>query len=114
MKDIITNVMPLLILVLTYLVSYLFTKIKITEKVSTVINKAEIEYKNAQKAGNQKMDFAIDLLYSYVPVYLKPFVTKELIRTLIQKTFDEAEEYVNSQLDKVAEKINEKFDEVVK
>ena len=114
MKDIIINVMPILILILGYIVSYLLTKIKITEKVSAVINKAEIEYKNAQKAGNQKMEFAIDLLYSYVPVYLKPFITKELIKMLIQKTFDEAEGYVNSQLDKVAEKINEKFDEVVK
>jgi hypothetical protein len=111
--EILKTIQPLLVLVLTYLVSYLVKKIELTRRISTVIGEAEVKYQEAQKAGKQKMGFAVDFLYKYVPVYLKPFITKELIAKMVQETFDETKRYVDSQLDKTADKINHKLDEGV-
>lgn len=98
------------IVIIGYIVTYLSAKINLSKKVTTVINEAELKYKNAQNSSILKMDYAVDLLYTYVPTWLKPVLTKEVLRLLIQKTFDEVEEYVNTQLDKISAKINEKFD----
>lgn len=109
-NTLIEGIYPIMLLVLTYMVSYLLTKTRVTKRVSGAIHEAELKYVGLRKEGENKLKFAIDLLYGYVPVYLKPFITRELVGRLVQETFDETKKYVDIQLDKVSDKINEKLD----
>lgn len=108
--EILKTAQPLIVLVLTYGVSYLLKRVELSRRVTSAIGEAEVKYQEAQKSGKQKMGFAIDMLYQYVPAYLKPFITRELIAGMVQETFDETKKYVDTQLDKVADKINDKLD----
>ena len=74
---------------------------KLQEKVANAINEAEIEFSEQQKAGEAKMEYAIDIVYSYVPTIFKPLITKEFIRSLIQAVFDEMANFAKKQLDKL-------------
>ena len=95
------------VLVCGYVYTYISTKVNITSKIAAVISKAESEYKDAQTSGSKKMEYAIDILYKYIPIWIKPILTKEVIKSLIQSGFDEIQKYANAQLDKITEKIND-------
>lgn len=98
-------IITILFIIAGFFVEYLKTKKNLLESVNDVINKAEEEYKDATKAGGLKMQWAIDLLFSYTPAFLKPFITKEVIGNMIQSAFDRIEDYAKKQLDKVVDKI---------
>lgn len=107
MEIILPIVKILVVLLCGYVYTYISTKTNIASKIATVISKAETEYKDAQKSGSEKMNYAIDLLYQYVPVYIKPILTKEVLKSLVQAGFEQIQEYANAQLDKVVSKIDD-------
>lgn len=111
LKDILAILNPLLTIAVFYMVSYLSTRVKLTERVSEAINETEKKYEGAQKASQDKLDYAIDILYGYVPAYLKPLITKALIENILQGMFDETKKFADMQLDRVADKINDKLDQ---
>ena len=94
-------IVTVLFIIAGFFVEYFKTKKNLLESVNNVINKAEEEYKDATKAGGKKMQWAINLLSSYVPAFLKPFITDEMIGSMIQMAFDKIEAYAKQQLDKV-------------
>lgn len=71
-------------------VSYYFlVKFKIEHMAADAIISAE----ELDIAGEQKMEMAINILYSIVPVGLKPLFPRWIIREIVQTAFDKIENY---------------------
>ena len=83
---------------------YFKEKTKVVQQISEKIAEAEDIYKDYTKAGQEKFNWVCDVIYSYVPAILKPFITREFIGNLVQKVFDSIEAYTTQQLDKVFNK----------
>lgn len=84
---------------------YFKSKVKLTEKVSGLIAEAEDTYKSYTKAGGEKMNWVVTRLYVYVPVWLRPLITREVIGRIVQFVFDNVESYAKIQLDKLTDKV---------
>lgn len=80
----------------------------IMSEVVVYIRKAEEDYKDTTKKGGEKFEEVVDKLYSLVPDALKPIITEDRIKDIVQSTFDEVENYVKLQLDNTVDKVNEK------
>lgn len=72
------------------------------------IRKAEEDYKDTTKKGGEKFNEVVDKLYSLVPDALKPIITEDRIKDIVQSTFDEVENYVKLQLDNTIDKVDVK------
>mgnify|MGYP004515522787 CR=1 FL=1 len=72
------------------------------------IRKAEEDYKDSTKKGGEKFEEVVDKLYSLVPDALKPIITEDRIKDIVQSTFDEVENYVKLQLDDAVDKVDVK------
>lgn len=83
---------------------YYQTNAKLNKKVDEFIAEAEEKYKDATKAGGVKFTWVVDQLYSIVPTFLKPIITRTNIENLVQFAFDKIEGYAVQQLDKVLNK----------
>ena len=70
--------------------------------------KAEEDYKDTTKKGGEKFEEVVDKLYSLVPDALKPIITEDRIKDIVQSTFDEVENYVKLQLDNTVDKVDVK------
>lgn len=84
---------------------YFKSKVKLTEKVSGLIAEAEDTYKSYTKAGGMKFEWVVTRLYVYVPVWLRPLITKDVIGRIVQFVFDNVESYAKMQLDKLTDKV---------
>ena len=84
---------------------YFKSKVKLTEKVSGLIAEAEDTYKSYTKAGGMKFEWVVTRLYVYVPVWLRPLITREVIGRIVQFVFDNVESYAKMQLDKLTDKV---------
>ena len=82
--------------------------VEITAKTVIFIKEAEEQYKDTTNAGGEKFEQVVNKLHALIPVGLHGIITKDMIGEIVQSTFDEIEEYVKIQLDKVAEKIETK------
>ena len=98
-------IMTVLALIFGGLSLYVGSKKKISDTVAGFINDAEAEFKDSTQSGGEKFEWVITKIYSIIPTALKPFITRELISTVVQKTFDIMESYAKKQLDKVVDKI---------
>lgn len=86
---------------------YFKSKVKLTEKVSGLIAEAEDTYKSYTKAGGMKFEWVIAHLYVYVPAWLRPLITKDVIGRIVQFVFDNVQSYAKMQLDKLTDKVVE-------
>lgn len=98
-------IMTVLALIFGGLSLYLSGKKNVIDAVTGFIDEAEEIYKDSTKAGGEKFGWVVDRVMSIVPVALKPFITRELVSTVVQKVFDIMESYAKKQLDKVVDKI---------
>ena len=112
--DMIINILQIVAyMVLGGLALYFQTNTKLKSYVNDYIAQAEDYYKSATKAGGLKMEFVIEKLYGLIPVYMKPFFPKELVRAIIQNAFDAVEDYAKQTLDKAAEFVVDKVEDVL-
>lgn len=112
--DMIINILQILAyIVLGGLVRYFQTNIKLKSFANDYIAEAEKVYKDATKSGCTKMNYVIDRLYELVPVYMKPFFPRELVQAIVQNAFDKIEDYTKLALDKAAEFVVEKIEDVM-
>ena len=58
-------------------------------------------------AGGKKFNEVVNKLWSLVPVSLRPIITRQMIKDIVQSTFDEVENYVKLQLDNAVDKLDE-------
>lgn len=72
---------------------YLAIRKKIEQEALNAINKAE----DTDKIGEEKMQDAVEIVYDIIPAVAKPFISKKLIKTIIQSVFDKVEEYARKQ-----------------
>lgn len=87
--------------VITIILSYYFSiKTKIQEAAGNAINAAE----QLNAIGIEKLEVATGQVYALVPTALKPFLTKELVRQIVQFTFDRMKEFAIEQENKNKEK----------
>lgn len=97
-------ILTVLLVIAGYFVSYFRKKTELVEKAKYAINGAEQIYEDVAKAGGKKMEYAITYLYEFVPPLLKPFITKEMLREIIQTAFNSMAAFADKQLDKVVDK----------
>ncbi len=99
--------------VLGGLVLYFKTNTKLKSFANNYIAEAEKVYKDATKAGGTKMNYVIDKLYELVPTYMKPLFPRELVQAIVQNAFDKIEDYTKQALDKAAEFVVNKVDDIL-
>ncbi len=80
----------------------------IMSKVVIYIRKTEEDYKDATNLGGQKFNDVVNELYLLVPISLRPIITRDRIKGIVQSTFDEVEKYAKLQLDNAIDKLDEK------
>ena len=80
---------------------YFRTKTNLFNMATEAIAKAESEFADVSKAGNQKMQWATEFLYQYIPAPLKMFITKEIVTKILQSAFDWMKNFAEQQMDKI-------------
>ena len=83
---------------------YLQTKGNLKAKASVLIAEAEATYKDATKAGGEKFEWVVSSLYAIIPAVLKPLISRQMLESLVQSTFDAMQRYAKMQLDKFVDK----------
>lgn len=85
----------------------------VTAKASGLITEAEKEYSSYFKAGGLKKEWVVNHLYNFIPVKIRPFISRELIEDIVQTIFDGTQDYAKTQLNKAIGKVEEKVDDVI-
>ena len=94
MLTIITGVIMGIIALLSTFISYYFhIKEKIGKAASGAIDSAE----ESGGVGAEKFEMAVEQLNALIPRVIKPFITDDLVRKLVQETFDSIESYARKQ-----------------
>lgn len=78
---------------------------EITAAAVIYIRDAETKYKDATKSGGKKFDYVVYRLYALVPEGLNKIITEDMIKEIVQSTFNEVEEYMKLHLDETIDKI---------
>ena len=113
METVIKIIVPIIVIVLGFLSYYLKTKTNIISKIAELIAQAEEKYKLFSKSGDKKKEYVVDLLYGYIPAILKPLFTKECIGMLVENIFVQIKSFLNTNLEKSTDIIEDKLDEVL-
>lgn len=75
---------------------YFYIKGKAYKAAEGAVDNAEQD----GKTGAEKLEIATDQVYAIIPVVLKPFITKEIVRGIVQAAFDKIESYAKKQVEK--------------
>jgi len=83
------------LVILAYIIYLSITRqwIKIREFAYEMMLCAERTFSDNQ--GNLKFDFVVNLVYDYLPSWMKPFVRKETLRRIIQSLYDAAKDFLD-------------------
>lgn len=96
LEIILTIVFAVLTIIGAVVSYYLYFKNKITAAINGEIDDAEID----GKVGEEKMAEVITQLKKLIPAILRPFITDEMLQTLVQAAFDKIESYAEKQAKK--------------
>lgn len=75
---------------------------KLSGMAAALITEAEAVYKDTTKAGGEKFEWVVSSLYQALPGVIRPFLSRSLVESVVQATFDAVEGYAKLQLDKLA------------
>ena len=92
--------LAILALLISFVSYYFYIKSKIYKEVSGAVRDAE----SPGKTGPEKLGLATAQAYALVPPVLKPFISRELVKQLVQATFNKIEAYAVKQASKNAPK----------
>ncbi len=76
---------------------------KISAEAAAFIANAEAEYKDW--TGAEKFEEVVNQLYVIIPDPLKVIITRQMVREIVQSTFDEIKKYMTAKLDKTIDNI---------
>lgn len=93
--------------IFAFAAKYYNSNSKLKSLVAQYINIAEESFKGTSEKGQQKFEYALTMLYSKVPVYLRPFITQKMLSDMLQKAFDEMQDYAAKQFDYIVDKLPE-------
>ena len=88
------------LLLLGAALSYYHTNAKLQQLVAGLITQAELTY-NGTKTGGVKFAWVCGKIYNMIPAPLKAIVTRQMIETLVQGTFDAMAACAKTQMDKL-------------
>lgn len=88
---IVTAMIIVAILLLVYILLKVNEKIRI--KAYEFFLKAEHEYVSG--AGENKMNYVIDNIYNYLPTIVTLFISKDTLRVIVQKMFNEIKDLLD-------------------
>lgn len=75
---------------------YFHIKAEIYSETEKAVDKAE----QSDKSASEKMDIAVEHIYTLVPASLKGLFPKKLIKRIVQRAFDSIENYARKQVEK--------------
>ena len=75
---------------------------KLSGMAAALIAEAEALYQDATKAGGEKFEWVVSSLYAALPAVIRPFMSRGLVESVVQATFDAVEGYAKLQLDRLA------------
>lgn len=78
---------------------------KLKSAVTDLIAEAENTYKDTFKSGGQKHEYVVEKLYSMIPAGFNLIITKDMVSTIVDNTFESIEKYAKQQLNKAVGKI---------
>jgi hypothetical protein len=102
-QEVLQIIGSVLVVILGYLSLYMKKRGDLVSMVTTAIAYAEDKYK-ATGAGGEKFEWVVDKLYSGIPAYLRPMISRKDVEKLVQSTFDEIEKYADMQLNGFVDK----------
>ena len=108
-QEVLQIVGSILVIVLGYLSLYLKKRGDLVSMVTTAIAYAEDKYKDSKESGGEKFEWVVDKLYSGIPVWLQPMISRKDVEKLVQSTFDEIEGYANMQLNNFVDKFTDEI-----
>lgn len=109
--NIINFIQPILIIIFGGLAAYFKVNKSLTKKAGNLINKAEEKF----TSNTEKFDWCVDMLYSYLPQPFRSIVKyfpKDILERMIQKVFDDFKTFAEKKIDKMADKAEDKLDEI--
>lgn len=86
---------------------YYNTKSKLNSKVDALITEAENKYADIEKSGEQKLDYVVSILYSYIPIQFRWMFPEEALKLIIEKALFEMKKFTIMQIEKLDEKASE-------
>ncbi len=84
-----------LTLLMTFIGHYFYVRGKLHKAAAGAITNAEQD----EKTGVEKLDLAVEQVYSLVPTSLKVFIHRRTVRKIVQAAFDKIEEYAKKQVE---------------
>jgi len=93
---IINLILGILAIVASFVGWYFYVKGKAYKAAEGAVDDAEQD----GKTGAEKLEIATDQVYAIIPVVLKPFITKDIVRDIVQAAFDKIEAYAEKQVKK--------------
>ena len=103
-QEVLQIIVSVLVVILGYLSLYMKKRGDLVSMVTTAIAYAEDKYKNTKNSGGEKFEWVVDKLYSGIPAYLRPMISRKDVEKLVQSTFDEIEKYADMQLNGFVDK----------
>jgi len=86
----------LILIVLGFLISYYKTNAKFRSFIATLINDAQ----SLDKTGTEKKEWVVGQIYTILPAWLKPILTKTVLSMIVQGVFDSMKQYATKLTDK--------------
>ncbi len=94
MQEFFSVIFGILSILMSFVSYYFYIRSELYKKTEDAVNSAE----DKGGIGEEKLMAAAEQLYLTVPKILKPFITREHIKIIIQKAFDKIEEYAKKQV----------------
>lgn len=95
-EAIINLILGIIAVIASFVGWYFYIKGKAYKAAEGAVDNAEQD----GKTGAEKLEIATDQVYAIIPVVLKPFITKEIVRGIVQAAFDKIESYAKKQVEK--------------
>ena len=102
-EAIVSIVLTVLMLIVTFIGHYFYVRGKLHKAAAGAISNAEQD----DKTGEEKLELAVDQVYSIVPDSLKIIIHRKTVRKIVQAAFDKIEDYAKKQVEKKHEKKEE-------
>lgn len=99
-EGIIGLVLTGLTLLLSFISHYIYIRGKLHKAAAEAINDAELD----DKTGKEKLELAVDEVYSLIPTSLRFFIYRRTVRKIVQAAFDAIEAYAKKQVEKKSKK----------
>lgn len=84
-----------LTLLMTFIGHYFYVRGKLHKAAAGAITNAEQD----EKTGAEKLELAVEQVYSLVPTSLKVFIHRRTVRKIVQAAFDKIEDYAKKQVE---------------